>query len=218
MAPPTGLDGNVQPVTTQWVQAPGVAAWSSEAGRENGESRVPPAANRIAGEARLEPEERLSGPILLGIAAVLGLLAVGLGSWAFVSLDARARTVRQTVTVTRSSQRIDQALPLLASPSTERIPLAHSVGRIVLAVDPRGRALLVVHDLGKAPAGKSYQAWVIPPGKTVPVSAAVFGGAEPVVILRPAVARGAVVAVTLERDGGATRPSHAPRLVAKRAA
>ncbi len=215
--PLTGLDGNVLAVTTEWVPARQHGFVGSRADRER--TAADPAVLRTpdpAGRSGIPSEGRLSGSTLLGLAAVVGLVAVGLGAWAFATRDARTKTV--TVTVTRSPQRLEQALTVVAAQNTERIQLSHSVGRIVLAVTPAGRALLVVHGLGRAPAGKSYQAWVIPPGKTVPVSAAVFGGEEPVVLLRPDVARGAVVAVTLERAGGANAPSHSPTLIAKRTA
>ena len=211
--PPTGLESNVLAVTTDWVPAQRELVGFAPPERDTAGAALPRTPGPPDGSG-MPSEGWLSGPTLIGLAAVVGLVAVGLGAWAFATRDARTKTV----TVTRSPQRLEQALTVVAAQSTERIPLSHSVGRVVLAVDPHGRGLLVVHDLGKAPAGKSYQAWVIPPGKTVPVSAAVFRGNEPVVPLRRDVAPGAVVAVTLERAGGAQAPSHAPRLVAKRPA
>jgi hypothetical protein len=159
----------------------------------------------------VERERFPSGATLLGLAAAVGLVAIGLATWALVT-----RSETKTVTVTRESPAVNQALAILASQQSQRIPLTHSVGRIVLVVAPGGRAVLLLDKLGHAPAGKSYQAWVIPPGKKVPVSAAVFTGSERVVPLRPVVDLGATVAVTLERAGGATGPSHAPKLVAVR--
>jgi hypothetical protein len=200
---------NVPAVTTEWVPVKrGVGGFGAAAdgGDARGESRVGAAPWPVS-EASLPRDGLFSGSTLLGVAAIVGLLAVGLGTYAFASRDARTKTV--TVTVSRpATQTVQHALTLVASQTTERIPLAHSVGRIVLAVTPDGRALLVVHGLGRAPVGKSYQAWVIPPGKTVPVSAAVFRGAELVVPLGPVVEPGAVVA---------SGPSRAPTLVAKRA-
>ena len=210
--------GNVPAVTTEWAPArQGIAGFGpvADADRNGGAAHAGPAA-RPASPPPLPREGLLSGATLLGIAAIVGLVAVGLGTYAFASRDTRTKTVTVTV-ATPAAPTVRQALALIASQTTERIPLAHSVGRIVLTVTPDGRALLVVHGLGRAPAGRSYQAWVIPPGKTVPVSAALFRGAELVVPLGPVVERGAVVAVTLERAGGAPGPSHAPTLVAKRA-
>jgi len=199
---------NVPAVATEWVP---VGEGFKVVGSEPEGDRARP----IRGTP-LPREGLLSGATLLGLATLVGLIAIGLGSYAFATRHAHTRAV--TVTVTHPAPKaVQQALTLVAAQTTERIPLAHSVGRIVLAVAPDGRALLVVHGLGRAPAGKSYQAWVIPPGTTVPVSAALFRGVELVVPLRPAVERGAVVAVTLERAGGAPGPSHAPTLVAKRA-
>ena len=146
------------------------------------------------------------------------MLAIGLGSWAFASRASGTTTVTVVRPPVRSPAGVERAISLLVSQHTQRIPLAHSVGRIVLVVGVDGRAVLVVDGLGRAPAGKSYQAWVIRPSSVVPVSAAVFTGAQLVVPLKPVVARGATVAVTLERAGGARGPSHAPTLVAKRVA
>jgi len=209
---------NVPAVTTEWVPVKrGLADFGAAIEGDGARSGSPLGAAPWPAPAALPREGLISGSTLLGVAAIVGLLAVGLGTYAFASRDTRTKTVTVTV-ASPATPTVRQALTLVASQTTERIPLAHSVGRIVLVVTPNGRALLVVHGLGRAPAGRSYQAWVIPPGKTVPVSAAVFRGAELVVPLGPVVERGAVVAVTLERAGGAPGPSHAPTLVAKRTA
>ncbi len=214
--PPADPGANVPAVTTEWVPVKrGFAGAGADGDGMRGALHAG-AATWPVSEPALPREGLLSGATLLGVAAIVGVVAIGLGTYAFASRDTRTKTV--TVTVARpAAPAVRQALTLVASQTTERIPLAHSVGRIVLVVTPAGRALLVVHGLGHAPAGRSYQAWVIPPGTTVPVSAAVFRGAELVVPLTPVVERGAVVAVTLERAGGAPGPSRAPTLVAKRA-
>jgi hypothetical protein len=213
-APSADVPDTLAVVKTEWVPVEsGVGDFGSAADVEG--SRFA-AASQPLRRSSLPREGLLSGSTLLGVAAAVGLLAVGLGIYAFASRESKTSTV--TVTVSRPAPTVEQALTRIASQTTERIPLAHSVGRIVLAVTPNGRALLVVHGLGPAPAGKVYQAWVIPPGKTAPVSAAVFRGAELVVPLGRLVEPGAVVAVTLERAGGAAGPSHAPTLVAKRTA
>ena len=74
-----------------------------------------------------------------------------------------------------------------------------------MSVD-QGVARATVSGFDAAPAGKTYELWVIE-GKT-PRPAGLFGGGEKQVITltRPAPG-GSTVAVTLERAGGATTPT-----------
>jgi anti-sigma-K factor RskA len=71
--------------------------------------------------------------------------------------------------------------------------------------------VLVVRQLPAAPAGKTYEAWVIPRGGA-PKAAGLFhgGSAATVVRLRQPVPRGAVVAATVERAGGVPAPTGTP--------
>jgi anti-sigma-K factor RskA len=84
-------------------------------------------------------------------------------------------------------------------------------GRGLVAIDPAGRGVLVVHQLTAAPSGKTYEAWVIPHGGA-PRPAGLFhgGGATTIVRLRQPVPRGAVVATTIERSGGVQQPTQTP--------
>jgi anti-sigma-K factor RskA len=78
-----------------------------------------------------------------------------------------------------------------------------------VAVAPDGKAVLAL-SVGRAPAGKTYQAWVIQAGKAK--SAGLFPGraGTSVVELTRHVAPGAVIAVTRERAGGAPQPTTKP--------
>jgi anti-sigma-K factor RskA len=85
----------------------------------------------------------------------------------------------------------------------------------VLVVGSDRHATLRVSGLGPAPGGKTYEAWVIPHGVS-PQPAGLFrGGPGTVVHLRGSVPPNAVVAVTLERAGGVSAPTHAPLLSAQ---
>jgi hypothetical protein len=98
---------------------------------------------------------------------------------------------------------------VLARPGARLVPMD---GRGAIAVAPDGTAALAV-TVPPAPAGKAYEAWVIQGG--TPKPAGLFEGRDGTSVLdigQP-VRRGAVVAVTLERDGGATRPTRAPLAV-----
>jgi anti-sigma-K factor RskA len=88
------------------------------------------------------------------------------------------------------------------------VDFATGNGRLV--VDPDGRAALVLTDLGPAPSGQTYQAWIIEDDN--PISAGIFPGENglDVVLLDGDVADGEVVAVTVEQAGGAETPRLPP--------
>ena len=141
------------------------------------------------------------------VAAVAACAAIGLGVWA------------ATLSHSLSSERAKQAsaataVQILADPATRRVALNGRSG--VVAVDPAGRGVLVVQRLPRAVSGKTYEAWVIPAGGK-PKSAGLFrgGGPQTVVKLSQTVPRGAVVAATLERAGGASAPTQTPFLSAR---
>jgi anti-sigma-K factor RskA len=76
-------------------------------------------------------------------------------------------------------------------------------------VTPENEATLVVRSLPPAPAGKTYEAWVIQGNK--PAAAGTFsGGGRVAFALTRKVPDGAVVAVTLERAGGVEHPTTNP--------
>ena len=116
------------------------------------------------------------------------------------------------------SPALQQAVALLADPGSERIQFAGSIGRLVLLVGETGDGVLVLNGLGPAPEGKTYQAWLTPPGPGETVPAGLFDGSEQFVPLTRPVDRGAQVSVTLEDEGGVEMPSKAPRLYAVRPA
>jgi anti-sigma-K factor RskA len=163
-------------------------------------------------ELHLAPGPRLSGPTLAALAALTGVAAIVLGGWAFV---AAAREENETVAAPSAAVE-PRLVSLLARPGTERVPLRGSVGRIVLAVDARNRGFLVLDGLAPAPAGRTYQAWLIRPGRPVPATVALFDGTRMLVPLAGRVPAGAALAVTLERTGGAPAPTRTPRLLARR--
>jgi len=74
----------------------------------------------------------------------------------------------------------------------------------------RGRGTLQIKGLGTAPQGKTYEAWVIPPGGQ-PRPAGLFPGGDGTFVLRlGGVPPHAVVAVTVERAGGVRTPTSPP--------
>jgi hypothetical protein len=113
---------------------------------------------------------------------------------------------------------LERVTALLAKPTTVRLPLRHSGGHIVLAVSADGTAALVLEQLAAAPAGRTYQAWVVRRGSRDAVSAGVFSGSELARPLTAVVPPAATVGVTLERAGGASAPTSTLRMVVVRPA
>ena len=180
------------------------------------ESPAPPASlrERILAEASTDaPEQsnvvpfrrRAVVPILGAAAAVAAGVAIGLGVWGSSlssSLDEeRAAGARQ-----------DEVLALFAEQSSERFPVSGANGTLVVADD--GQAGLVLSGFEAAPAGKTWEVWVIEGDTPAPAGLFVGGGGESVVPLTRPVPAGATVAVTLEAAGGVDQPTSDPVLVA----
>ena len=154
--------------------------------------------------AQAQPRRRTTW-ILGAAAAAAAAVAIGLGIW--------AATLHNDLGAERSAHsRLEQALAIAASPDSAHVDLTGANGS--LAVAPSGRGVLVIPDLGKAPAGKTYEAWVIRGSKPSP--AGLFrGGGSTVVPLSRRVPPGSVVAVTVEPKGGMPMPTTTPFITAK---
>jgi hypothetical protein len=130
------------------------------------------------------------------VAAVAAAVAVGVGIWASqVSGDLDDARL--------ALEREQEAAARLADPAARTVALEAGQGRLVVL--PDGRAVLVLDDLDAAPAGKTYEAWIVERGSPVP--AGIFPGAETrdLVPLEGTVDPGDVVAVTVE-DGLVAAP------------
>jgi hypothetical protein len=149
----------------------------------------------------------------MALAVLIGSGALALGGWEFV------RQHDDTSAPPPATHRVDAAAPLrravavLTAPGSQWLPLAHSVGRLALVVDPLGHGVLVVRELGPAPAALAYQIWVVPHGGQ-PNPDARFTGGKRIVTLRQRLGHGALVAVTLERSTGVRAPTRPLRLAA----
>jgi anti-sigma-K factor RskA len=148
---------------------------------------------RILAQARSERpnvvpfERRRSWAAPLGIAAAAAAaVAVGLGVWG----------------ATRSTGQ-DAFARVLSRPGARVMAMG---GRGVLAVAPDGEAALALR-VGPAPPGKTYEAWVIHANAARPAGLFRETG---VVKLGRRVPTGSVVAVTIERAGGAPQPTQKP--------
>jgi anti-sigma-K factor RskA len=80
-----------------------------------------------------------------------------------------------------------------------------------VSVGPTGQATLSVSGLPAAPSGKTYEAWIIPPGGDhPPAPAGLFPGSTNAVRLRGTVPEHGIVAVTVEPKGGSSAPTTTP--------
>jgi anti-sigma-K factor RskA len=150
----------------------------------------PPSAlkDRILEQARRERSNvvplrrRWAFPAAAAVAAVAACAAIGLGIWA-----------------TNLHNELGQR--------PEAVPLSGASGSVI--VSPGNEATLVVKDLAAAPAGKTYEVWVIQNDRPVPAGTFAGGGHVAFPLTRK-VPDGAIVAVTLEQAGGVERPTTDP--------
>jgi anti-sigma-K factor RskA len=148
-----------------------------------------------------EPRRRRIAPVLGAVAAVAAVAALALGIWGS-SLSSDLDETRAALARER------EAAAIVADPGARTVDLAEGLGSLVVGQD--GRAALVLMNLGRAPAGKTYQAWIIEDDNPIP--AGIFPGEDgvDVVLVDGDVADGEVVAVTVEQAGGAETPNLPP--------
>jgi anti-sigma-K factor RskA len=96
---------------------------------------------------------------------------------------------------------------VLGDPSAQRVKLG---ARTTLVVGRAGDAVLVASNLPAAGPGTTYEAWVISAGRPVAAGLVAGGHGTDVLRLTRQVRTGDVVAMTIERAGGAPQPTTAP--------
>ena len=163
-----------------------------------GPAPPPELKERILAEAAAErpnvvslPQRRSWTAPLAAAAAIAAAVAIGVGVYA----------------ATRPAS-TDPLASVLAQPGAKLVPMGD---RGALAVAPDGTAAIAL-TVPHAPAGKTYEAWVIRDGAAQ--RAGLFSGATVLRIDRP-VKPGSVVAVTLERAGGVDAPTSKPLAATK---
>ncbi len=175
----------------------------------SGASPSPELRERILADVRAEPQvvvpfeprRRRVVPVLAAAAAVAAVVALGIGLWAS-HLSGQLDDTRAALERERASAEV------LVDPAARTVSLQAGEGQLV--VNPRGQAVLVLHGLDPAPAGKTYEVWIVE-GKT-PVRAGLFPGRDgaDVVGVDGTVGTGNVVAVTIEPAGGVDAPTTTP--------
>jgi anti-sigma-K factor RskA len=139
-------------------------------------------------------------PVLGAAAAIAAVVALALGIWG-LSVSSDLDDSRAALAQAQA------AASVLASPDARDVALAQGDGTLVVSGTD---AVLVLNSMDAAPAGKTYEVWVLD-GKT-PVRAGLFPGGRPrdVVPVDGTVAPGAKVLVTLEPSGGVDAPTSSP--------
>jgi Anti-sigma-K factor rskA, C-terminal len=126
---------------------------------------------------------------LAATAAIAAAAAVVLGIWAASLQDSK-----------------DPLESVLSKPGARLVSMGPS-GSVAIA--PDGDAVLAV-SVGRAPAGKTYEAWVIQGGKAKPAGLFPGSAGTSIVELNRSVPTGSVVAITREREGGVQQPTTKP--------
>ena len=139
-------------------------------------------------------------PVLGAAAAIAAVVALALGLWG-LSVSSDLDDSRAALAQARS------AAAVLASPDARTVGLQQGDGSLVVSGTD---AVLVLNSLDSAPAGNTYEVWVLD-GET-PVRAGLFpgGGSRDVVPVDAIVGPGSQVLVTLERAGGVDAPTASP--------
>jgi anti-sigma-K factor RskA len=162
--------------------------------------RAPPETleRRILRQARAERpnvvtlRRRLVVPAA-ALSAAAAAAAIALAIWA----TSLSHSLDRERSASRSNARV---VAILSQPDATRVPLTGASGALVLS--PTRRGVLIVNDLQKASADKTYEAWVVTGKVAKPAGVFRGGDGRSIVELTRSVPRGAVVGVTLERAPG----------------
>jgi anti-sigma factor RsiW len=156
---------------------------------------------RVLAAARAEPQKVIPlasrrarlVPVLGAAAAVAAVVALAVGLWA-TQLSGDLDDTRLALEQER------RAAAVLADPDARTVALEAGQGRLV--VSPEGNAVLVLDGLDPAPAGMTYEAWIIDGDAAAP--AGLFPGSDSrdVFGIDGTVEPGNVVALTVEEADG----------------
>jgi len=179
----------------------------------SGPAPSPALRERILADVRAEPlqnvvplesRSRRLVPVLGAVAAAAAVVALAVGLWAS-DLSSQLDETRAAL------ERQQAAAQILADPSAETVALQAGTGRLVVTAE--GEAALLLDGLDRAPAGKTYEMWIVPGGDIAAAErAGTFPGSDGVELvgLEGSVSAGDVVAVTIEQAGGVDAPTTTP--------
>ncbi|WP_201788473.1 anti-sigma factor [Rathayibacter sp. VKM Ac-2630] len=166
------------------------------------EAEAPPRARHSA-EAKARGRWFTRPAVYLSAAAAAAVIAVGGVTLPQVLSPGSDQTQELTaLEEIRNAPDAQEAVSTVASGETATLVWSGSLGR----------SALVVEDLAPLPDGKTYELWYI--DSTGPVAAGLFEGGDgrTVAPLEGTMAEGAVVAVTIEDEGGSDTPTTDPIL------
>jgi hypothetical protein len=160
--------------------------------------------------------ERRGRLIGAGLLIVAALAAAALAAWSLDVFDGSDdESSVSAPALSALVERQAKAISIMAQPGATRLPVVGAEESLLLVVGMEGDAVLIVSRLDRAPAGQTYEIWVIS-GNT-PRPAGLFqGGRDAVVPLTRVVPKGATVALTLEPVGGSPEPTSDPLYAVKR--
>jgi len=165
---------------------------------------VPPSASgRHGAEARARGRWFTRPAVYLSAAAVAAVIVVGGVTLPSVLSPGSGQTQELTaLEQIRSAPDAQESTATVASGESATLVWSSSLGRSALVVD----------DLAPLPDGKTYELWYI--DSSGPVAAGLFEGGDgrTVAPLEGTMAEGAVVAVTVEDEGGSETPTTEPIL------
>jgi anti-sigma factor RsiW len=189
-----------------------------------------PAAERVEPVPIVRPSgfdrpSRFAGAAWVGWAAAAVLLILAGGLALQVSLlSARLRDSNNRITSLQAGKsRAEQIAELLTAPTAQRVLLTAPkttpapAGRVVY-LPSRGELILQANNLVSAPAGKTYELWVIPADGSAPIPAGLFrpdpaGNGSVVLPPIPQGVNAKAFGITLEDAAGSKTPT-APILLA----
>ncbi len=159
-------------------------------------------------------------PVWLALAAAALIAAVVFNSREHEAAAELARLRSESAAQTRELARLNQAMAILNEPDAKQVVFGGAApqpprGRVFL--DPKRGVLLLASNLPPAPAGRTYEMWVIPKATGKPVPAGLFQSAADgtAVNVQPGpVDVTSTVAVTLEPAGGVDQPTTTPVIAA----
>ena len=169
----------------------------------------PPRVGRRAGSRRRLPrgaataDRRRVAPLLAAAAALVTAVSL-----AALGLSPAGRSGRPELTA-------DLVAAVLAAPDARRVAaLPGGAGRAAVVVSKRrGQAVFEASGLAPAPAGRTYQLWLVGRSGPRPAGLVEAGAGRVTRLLEGRVTGTEQVVMTVERTGGAARPTSEPAVV-----
>ncbi|SFB38437.1 Anti-sigma-K factor RskA [Amycolatopsis marina] len=147
---------------------------------------------------------------MMGVAAAAAVVGLALaGVFAGMTLSTQNELTAAQQQLEQARERYEPVADLLTAPDLRTVHNSSSIGGagIVLASKSLDRMMFMASDLPEPPEGHDYELWRID-GSETPRSAAVFGQGSTPPIVSDGVGSTALMAVTVEPDGGS--PTGAP--------